>query len=120
MHEISMQFAAVLDTFDDHRPRGSDCGERSGALSIHQPSAEMLMTLDGDEWVATVRRKSPAARRRRVATTLFAHNAREARRRVAQLLFLPAPADDTLRAMYAAMGFTPTGIAWNWLLLHEE
>jgi ribosomal protein S18 acetylase RimI-like enzyme len=109
----------------------------------------------GDEWVAYVRRKTPAvryfgafdgadllgsfsvflhdgvgyledllvapaARRRGVATALVAHCAHDARRRGAQLLFLPAAADDTPKAMYAAMGFTAIGIAWNWLLRHEE
>jgi len=165
------------------------------ALRSYQPSAEILMTLDGavrgraasvriaplesedawlawrsvkqqdtrapwfatigDEWVAYVRRKAPAvtyfgafdgpdllgsfsvflhdgvgyledllvapaARLRGVATALVAHCAREARRRGAQLLFLPAAADDTPKTMYAAMGFVPIGVAWNWLLRPEE
>ncbi len=63
---------------------------------------------------------APAARQRGVATALVTSCASEAHRRGAQLVFLPAAAGDTPKAMYAAMGFVPIGIAWNWLLQQKE
>ncbi len=63
---------------------------------------------------------APAARNRGVGTALVRFCSEEARRRGARLVFLPAAIDDTPRAMYAAMGFTPVGMAWHWLRRDED
>lgn len=63
---------------------------------------------------------SPSHRKRGIARSLIHYCVADARAKGAESVLIGARADDTPKVIYAAMGFAPACLTWNWLKLPEK